>query len=223
MRAGKFQMGWASHVRAAIIVLAAVSGLAQAAPPPATPAPAPGGTGEFAAPNTAPAGSIWAPAPAEPLPPRVTRDERMFLREAMSSSRFWIEASRMAVQKARRPYVKELAGASLDYHLRAQGALERMARARGLTPTMLHTEQRKILNSLAKANGTKFDNEYLAKVAIKDHRDEIWLYERALRETKDAELQAWIDASLPNLRTHLVLAEDAARRAEGKPARERKV
>lgn len=193
--------------------------MAQAvAQPPAT-APAPGITPEYSA--TLP--PMWTPLVGEPATPLLTRDERVFMREAMASNRFWIEASKLALQKAQRPYVRELAQSALGHHLQAQESLSRLARARGLTPPMLHNDQRKILNRLAKSGGRGFDGEYLDKVAIKDHRDEIWLYEKASRDAKDPELQAWIETNLPALRTHLVLAEDAVRRTEGKPARVRKV
>lgn len=193
-----------------------------AQPPVQTPAPAPGiVTPEHSA--TLPLPPMWTPVTGEPAARLLTREERVFIREAMASNRFWIEASRMALQKAQRPYVRELASSTLGHYLQSNESLSRLARARGLTPPMLHNDQRKILNRLAKAGGRGFDTEYLEKVAIKDHRDEIWLYERAFRDAKDPELQAWIETHLPALRTHLVLAEDAVRRAEGKPARTRKV
>jgi putative membrane protein len=204
------------YAAATLLVFLVTGGAASMAQ---TPPPAPRVPAEFS-----PIPSIWAPSvPGEQLAPRLARDDRVFIREAMASNRFWIEASRLAMDKARRPQIKALARDSLDHHMGANARLMQIARSRGLTPTMLNTDQRKILNKLAKTSGSKFDAEYLNKVVIKDHREEIWLYEKTFRDSKDVELQGWIEDNLPALRTHLVLAEDAARRAEGKPARTGKV
>jgi len=55
-------------------------------------------------------------------------------------------------------------------------------------------------------SASDFDKQF-KDMAIKDHKKDIKEFERALKNTEDADLRAWIAKTLPNLQEHLRMAE----------------
>ena len=63
-------------------------------------------------------------------------------------------------------------------------------------------------NKLQDKTGADFDKAF-AEHAIKDHEKDITKFQKALQNTKDADLRAFIEKSLPVLRQHLQMARNA--------------
>ncbi len=138
------------------------------------------------------------------------REERQFLREAAASSRFEADAARMALGKSNDPGVRSLAATLINHHAAALNELLHMLHARGMAAPMLGNDQRKVLNRLAKLQGSKFDREFLGEVGLRYQQDDVEYFEKASLAAREPRLKAWIDRTLPTLRYHVSTAERIA-------------
>jgi putative membrane protein len=143
-------------------------------------------------------------------PAGLAMGDRVFLKEAAEVSRFEVDASQLALHSAASPKVRDYAALLVRDHKETGAGLLRLAHARGLTPPLMTGGHRKTLSQLAKAHGAGFDRVFLEKVGLEAHRDGIRSFEAAGNEVRDAELKAWIGATLPVMREHLAQAQKLA-------------
>ena len=163
-----------------------------------------------------PARPMFAPesaATARPLEAH-ERDERRFLKDAAASSRFQVDAARLALARSGSAGVRALATTVSDEHVFAANELLRLLHQRGLAPPMLENAQRRALARLARSQGARFDREYLA-VVIAAAREEAALYDKANSAVQDPALGNWIAQWLPVLRAQI---QDAERLGADAPA-----
>lgn len=66
------------------------------------------------------------------------------------------------------------------------------------------------LRRLSKETGREFDAEFL-ETAVEDHKDAINLFEKAGKDSSDAEISAFANKHLPALRDHLMQAQTLAK------------
>ena len=121
---------------------------------------------------------------------------------------FEVQASQLAEQKASDSGVKSLAAMLVKDHTSANNELMQLASSKGVTlPTQLPRDKQREMDNLSKLSGAAFDREYMRRVGIAAHQSDIKLFEAASRNTKDPELKAWVDKTLPTLRDHLAQAQ----------------
>jgi len=88
----------------------------------------------------------------------------------------------------------------------------------GLATTTEHTgntthaakHEQKEMEKLQTQSGAEFDKAFV-RMAIKDHKKDISEFERARTDITDPEIKAFVDQTLPKLRNHLQMAQNAAR------------
>ena len=153
--------------------------------------------------------ALFAPASAvntKPMPVQ-QRDERRFLKDAAAAGRFESEASRLALGKSNNAGVRSFAATLINHHTSAGNELLYMLHVRGMAAPMLANDQRKTLNRLSKLQGAKFDREFMEELGLKNQQDNVHMFEKASLATRDPQLKAWIDKTLPTLRYHLTTVE----------------
>ncbi|MBG9390377.1 DUF4142 domain-containing protein [Caenimonas aquaedulcis] len=138
------------------------------------------------------------------------RDEWRFLKEAAAASRFESDAARLALAKSTNPEVRNFAAALIKHNSAAGNELLHMLQMRGMAAPMLADAQRKMLNRMAKLQGTKFDREFVEAVALRHQQQDVSDFERASMATRDPQIKAWIDQTLPQMRYQLVTGEQLA-------------
>ena len=138
------------------------------------------------------------------------RQERQFLKDATASSRFEADAARMALARSNDPGVRSLAATLINHHAAALNELLHMLHARGMAAPMLGNDQRKVLNRLAKLQGTRFDREFLEEVGLRYQLEDVDRFEKASLAAREPRLKAWIGRTLPTLRYHVTTAERIA-------------
>lgn len=144
----------------------------------------------------------------QPAGMKLSKKDRNFINKAAAGGMFEVEAARLAAEKATDPQVKSFAAKLLDQHQQSNEELKQIASNKGVTlPTQLPSKERAMIDRLSKASSDKFDQEFLKTVGLKDHKEDIRQFENASKETTDTELKAWIDKTLPTLRTHLAEAQ----------------
>jgi putative membrane protein len=138
------------------------------------------------------------------------REERRFLKDAAATSRFETDASRLALARSSDAAVRSFAAGLMSHHASVGPALQNLLHGRGMAPPMLANDQRKTLNRLARLSGAKFDREYMQEVGLKHRQSELQSYEKAGLIAREPALKAWIERTLPALRSQLAAAERIA-------------
>jgi putative membrane protein len=139
---------------------------------------------------------------------KVARGDRKFIEQAAGSGMFEVQVSQLAASKATDANVKSYASMLVDHHTAANNELVKIANARGVElPAAPPRAMRKDVEKLGKKNGAEFDRDYVREVGIKAHEKDIKLFQGASKDVKDAELKAFVDKTLPQLREHLAAAQ----------------
>lgn len=146
---------------------------------------------------------------------QLSKADKKFIANAGLSGLFEIQASQLAVARAAASEVKSYATMLVNDHTAASGELAQIATARGVPlpvqlPQDLQARQRK----LSQQSSTAFDRDYVSEVGIKAHEKDVRDFEAASRDTKDPQLKAWIDKTLPSLQQHLAAARTLVERAK---------
>lgn len=150
---------------------------------------------------------------------RLDRADRNFIERAAHNGHAEVEASKLALTKAKSPEVRAFAEQMVKDHTQANQELAALARARGVTPpdepSLVQKGKQKLL--LDTADGDDFDRRYAESMGLEGHQDTIELFEKASREVKDPELRAFATNKLPALRHHMDMARKLPQNAGKKP------
>ena len=135
----------------------------------------------------------------------VSDQDREFVRMAATGGLAEVEFGRIA-QRAARTSVRAFGERMVTDHGRGHAELASLARAKGLdVPMTLEPSQLAMRDRLSGLSGADFDRAYMSEM-VRDHTEDIALFERAAETSTDPELKAWAARSLPMLRDHLALA-----------------
>ncbi len=136
----------------------------------------------------------------------VSDQDREFVNKAATGNLAEIELGRVAAQRAARPSVRSFGERMMTDHGRSNAELASLARSKGIeAPTALEPSQQAVRDRLSALSGNDFDRAYMSEM-VRDHTEDIALFERATEISTDPDLKAWATQSLPMLREHLALA-----------------
>jgi putative membrane protein len=171
---------------------------------------------ETAPPSTA------AQRPAQPANPaaadtsKVSRSDTKFMKEAAMGGMLEVELGRLAVQNAASDQVKQFGQRMVDDHGKANDELKSLAQAEGVSlPTELDAKHAREVQKFQKLTGAQFDREYM-KMMVEDHHKDIKAFEHEAKRGDDPEVKAFADKTLPTLKEHLSMADQARHTVEGK-------
>jgi putative membrane protein len=172
----------------------------------------------------APTPAVVAPSASASAAPAVgapvtgfTSAERAFAWHVALKNVYEIEVSKLAVQKATSPAVRDLAETMLSQQSRMNDELAAIMKAHGVAaPKGLPADRATKLHRLAGLPRSEaFDNGYVKVIGIEDRRSGIAMFEKARRDVRDRDLRAYIDRSLAILRSHLTMAQGVAASISG--------
>lgn len=130
-----------------------------------------------------------------------------FATKAATGSMMEVELGKIAMTNASLPAVSQFGQTMVTDHSAANEELKGAAQAKGITlPDMPDNDQQKKIEDLRGKKGHDFDKDYI-DMMVKDHKDDIDLFEKEAEKGNDADLRAWANAKLPTLREHLRMAE----------------
>jgi len=114
-----------------------------------------------------------------------------------------VKLGQMAQEKGTNQRVKDFGAMMVKDHTAAGDELKSMARQKNVTlpETMSNDHQRKA-DDLNKKTGKDFDKSYI-KAMVDGHQSTVNDFEKASKDTKDADVKAWVDKILPTLKMHL--------------------
>ena len=137
-------------------------------------------------------------------------NDQQFLRKAAADDLAEVEMAKLALHKASSQQVKGFAQTMVNDHGKAKVQLEKMAGRKDVdVPKDLSAQSQATKDRLAKFSGEQFDNAYMAEM-LKDHKEDLATFRRALNSVQDTEIREFADKSLPLLESHLKQAENIA-------------
>lgn len=132
-----------------------------------------------------------------------------FMVKAASGGLMEVELGKMAQQKASNPDVKAFGTQMVQDHGKANEELKTLAAAKNITiPPTPGEDHQKHIDELGKLTGAEFDKQYM-DMMVKDHQEDIELFENTTNEETDAEVKAFAQKTLPTLKMHLEMAQKA--------------
>ena len=114
-----------------------------------------------------------------------------------------VELGNLAQQKSSNASVKEFGAMMASDHGMANEKLKSMADSKSVSlPSTIGVKQMAVKAKLQMLSGDAFDKAYV-KDMIKDHQEDIAMFEKEASQGLDADAKAFASATLPTLRTHL--------------------
>jgi putative membrane protein len=138
----------------------------------------------------------------------VSDADRDFINKAATGGVAEVELGRIATLRAVRPSVRSFGEHMVMDHSRSNAELAALAQSKGLAlPTVLEPSQRAMRDRLNGLSGADFDRAYMSEM-VRDHTEDVALFERTAEVSADPDIKAWAARSLPMLQDHLTLARE---------------
>lgn len=153
--------------------------------------------------NPVPKGNDGGTGSQKPLKAPSEADSRFAL-AAAEGGMLEVELGRIASTKAGNAEVKEFAARMVTDHSKSNAELTQIASTKGLmlpTQEQVKAKHQAMFDKLARLEGAAFDREYMAAM-VKDHDNDVELFEKQAKNGRDAALQGFAEKSLPVLREH---------------------
>ncbi|MFA7429702.1 MAG: DUF4142 domain-containing protein [Rhodospirillaceae bacterium] len=128
-----------------------------------------------------------------------------FIGDAMIGNLYEVEASRLALQRAKSDQVRTFAAMMLDDHLTAGHQLQSTLRSMpniAKVPSELDDKHGKMIDTLRNATDDDFDGQYLKQQA-KAHKENLTLFRSFADSGDNPILRTFATATLPSLERHL--------------------
>lgn len=126
--------------------------------------------------------------------------DKNFMMEAAKGGMREVDAGKMAIEKGQSAAVKKIGKTMVSDHMKANDQLMALAKKKGVMIDSTH--------KLAKMDEKDFDKSYLEQM-VKDHEKTIALFESEAKDGKDADVKSWASKTLPTLKKHLKMVQDA--------------
>lgn len=145
----------------------------------------------------------------------LSEPEQQFVRQALESGLYEVAVAALAADRAQSDSTKRMAELLLNDHRTANDKLQQLANGRMTVPSEIPADKQATIDKLSQAKGAAFDKQFLEVVGVRDHQEDIQLFESAQKDVQDAELKLFVQNTLPTLKQHLSTAQDlrSARKA----------
>ncbi len=159
----------------------------------------------------APVPSPRAGVPSETPDRSAMAMDEAFARKVAAGGQAEVELAVVAQQKGTNEHVKHVAQRIETDHKKANDELLAIASRKGLNIDPKPTaDQVEVKLRLGKLSGAEFDRAYIDAM-IKDHQKDVKEFERQATNGSDPELKGFAAKTLPVLKEHLKIAQDAQR------------
>jgi len=142
---------------------------------------------------------------------RLSANDKRFVKKAYRGGKEEVENAKMAKDKAQNDATKDVADRMITDHTKANDQLEQIAKEENL-------DLSKITPKPMEISGANFDKSYLTMLK-KDHEKDIAMFEKEANDTgtkEDSDVKKFAKDTLPTLKEHLQLVEDALKKVENK-------
>jgi putative membrane protein len=135
---------------------------------------------------------------------RVDRMSMAYVAKAGASDLYEINSSRLAMERASRPDVREFARMLVADHSRTSEQVMAAAREAGMTPPppMMESHQRQMIRQLERTRGPAFDRLY-ANQQVTAHQQALTLHRTYARNGRVEPLRRVATSAVPVIQAHL--------------------
>lgn len=134
--------------------------------------------------------------------------DKEFVDKAAAGGLYEVEAGKLAQAKGANASVKQFGAMLVADHGKANDELKKIAASKGHTPpAALPKDKQDKLDRMGKLSGAEFDKAFMDEVGLKDHKEDIALFEKTSKDAKDADIRAFATRTLPTLQHHLHTAQ----------------
>jgi putative membrane protein len=114
-----------------------------------------------------------------------------------------VKLGHVAEEKSTNKRVKDFAAMMVKDHSAAGDELKSLASRKNVTlPTAVGDDHQKKIDDLSKKSGKDFDKAYIDAM-VDGHQATVNDFEKASNNTKDPDVKAWVDKTLPTIKMHL--------------------
>jgi putative membrane protein len=132
-----------------------------------------------------------------------------FVKEAAAGGMAEVEMGKLAQEKAGSDQVKQFGSRMVQDHSKANDELKQVAGAKGVgLPAGPDAKAQAEMKKMQGLSGPAFDKHYMDHM-VADHKQDIAAFEKEAKSGKDPEVKAFAEKSLPTLKEHLQLAQQA--------------
>ncbi|MEO5978298.1 MAG: DUF4142 domain-containing protein [Chryseolinea sp.] len=132
-----------------------------------------------------------------------------FAIKAADGSLLEVKLGELAQTNGTSEEVKKFGQQMIKDHTQAGTELKELAASKIISiPSTLSEESQNKYDDFAKMKGTDFDKDY-SKFMVKDHKEDIEVFEKEASKGNDVELKSWAADKVPTLKHHLMMAEEA--------------
>jgi len=133
----------------------------------------------------------------------VAEEDAKFAVDAADGGMAEVALGELAQNKGTDPKVKEFGKMMVTDHTKANDELKALAASKNITlPAAPSEDKQKVATDLSAKTDKDFDKAYIDQM-VDDHQKTVKLFEDGQKNVKDAEIKAFIDKTLPVLRSHL--------------------
>jgi len=151
-------------------------------------------------------------AQSAPTPPsgtvtvKLSQKDTSFIQKAASGGQQEIENGKMAEKQGKSADVKRIGARMVADHTRANKELTELANRKGVKFDTRGVKAQNI-------GAADFDRQYL-KLLEMDHKNDIAEFQQEAKSGDDRDVKAWAAKTLPMLKEHLAMVEDAMRKVK---------
>lgn len=147
--------------------------------------------------------------PAENSHAADLKDDAAFAVSVADAGQLEVDLGKIAAEKGLNKQVKAFGAMMVKDHTKASKELKSITDAKNITlPAALSDKCQKIKDDLSAKTGAEFDKAY-ADQMVSDHKSVIDDFEKEIDNGKDSAIKHFAVATLPTLKHHLTMAEDA--------------
>jgi putative membrane protein len=136
---------------------------------------------------------------------KLSWSDRRFITKVAEGNQDEIQVAQLAIQRASSPDVKNFAQQLVNDHTQLGQELQTLASSKDVQ-LKADTKTPHEENKLSKASGTDFDREFV-KEMISEHKKDVKQFQDRVEDSKDSELKAFAQSTLPKLQHHLQMAQ----------------
>jgi putative membrane protein len=132
-----------------------------------------------------------------------------FVKEAAAGGMAEVEMGKLAQEKAGNDQVKQFGSRMVQDHSKANDELKQVAGATSVElPAGPDAKAQAEMKKMQSLSGAAFDKHYMDHM-VADHKQDIAAFEKEAKSGKDPEVKAFAEKTLPTLKEHLQLAQQA--------------
>ena len=138
----------------------------------------------------------------------LTPVEEKFVKHAAASGMAEVKLGTLAEGKALNPDIKSFAQMIVKDHTAVNTELKEMAASKKVElSTVIDPSAASTYQKMEKISGGEFDRAFISGM-VSSHMKGVATYEKAAKDTKDKDLKAFVEKTLPALKAHLEKAKE---------------